>query len=107
MRLDDVIVITFQLLSNGLSLTKAQLVMFWAPQWFSTKEEEAQAQIYRIGQDFGTEIIRLIGKGRIDKHVVNIQRQGQGFDIRVLGARVNGQKVMSREEQLAWLEEHE
>ena len=85
---------------------KAQLVVVWAPQWLSTKEEEAQAEIYRIGQEFGTEIIRLIGEGTIDKHAVNIQRQGQGFDVRVLGARVNGQKVMSRKEQLASLEEH-
>lgn len=100
------IVVTFQLLSKGLSLTKAQLAVVWAPQWLSTKEEEAQAQIYRIGQAFGTEVIRLIGAGTIDKHVINIQRQGQGFDFRVLEFRVEGQEVMSKEEQLVALEEH-
>ena len=105
MRLVDVVIVTFQTLSKGMTLTKAQLAVIWAPKWLSTKEEEAQAQIHRIGQEFGTETIRLIGTGTIDKHIVNSQRKGRGFDIRVLGVRVKGEENMSRKEQLAALEE--
>lgn len=37
MRLVDVVIVTFQTLSKGMTLTKAQLAVIWAPQ-YSTPE---------------------------------------------------------------------
>ena len=96
----DVLIGIFRHMFKGLTLKNAQLAVLWAPQWLSTEEERAQAQIYHIGQEFGTETIRLVGTGTVDKHVYNFQRQPQEFDVRMLGVRVKGQEVMSREEQL-------
>lgn len=88
---------------KALTLTNVRLAVFWAPQWLSTEEEQAQAQIYRIGRDLSLEIIHLVAAGTIDKHVYNIQQLRHKFDVRVLGIRVEGQEAMSREEQLAAL----
>lgn len=89
---------------KALSLTNdARLAVFWAPQWLSAEEEQAQAQMYRIGRELSSEIIHLVAAGTVDKHVYDIQQLRHKFDVRVLGIRVDRQESMSREEQLAAL----
>ena len=102
-----VLVGSFSMMGQGVTLTKAQVAVVWSPQWVSTTEEQAFGRITRIGQERETTYIRLLGSGTIDKHVYDIQQQRQGFDIRVLGVRVEGQKALSETEVLAALHEKE
>ena len=93
------------MMGQGLTLTKAQVGVVWSPQWVSLTEEQAFGRITRIGQERETTCIRLLASGTIDKHVNDIQQQRQGFDIRVLGVRVEGQEAFSEKEALAALDE--
>lgn len=93
------------MLSKGMTLTKAQMAVMWLPQYLSIVENKAFERISLISQDRPTTIICLLAKGTIDKHVNNVQQQWQGFDVQVLGVRVEGKKALSIEEELVVLSE--
>ena len=92
------------MLSKGLTLTKAQIAVMWAPQWLATTEQQAFGRISRIGQDRPTKFLRFIAKGTIEIHIDDVQQQREGFDIRVLGVRLEGQQALSNEEEIAALD---
>ncbi|MCJ1349374.1 hypothetical protein MMC31_007614 [Peltigera leucophlebia] len=95
-----VLVGSLTMMGQGVTLTKAQLAVVWSPQWTGTHEAQAFGRITRLGQDRETTCIRLLASGTIDKHVNDMQQQRQGFDIRVLGFRVEGQETLTDKEEL-------
>lgn len=99
-----VLVGSLSMLCQGMTLNKAQVAVIWSPQWESATEAQALGSICCIGQDRPTAYIRLLASGTIDKHINDVQQQRQGFDIRVLGVRVEGQKDLSEEEAIAALD---
>ena len=95
------------MLSKELTLTKAQIVVMWAPQLLATTEQQVFGKISQIGWDQPTEFLCFIAKDTIKIYGDDVQQQRDGFDIRVLEVRLESQEALLNEEEIAVLDKTE
>lgn len=68
----DIMCLTTGTGAEGITLTRADTLVFAQRSWSNAANRQAEDRIHRIGQDRGTEIITLNSVGTIDAHVMAV-----------------------------------
>lgn len=75
----DVLLIQLMAGSTGLNLQMFNSVIFTAPHWNPTHEQQAVCRAFRIGQTRDVAVHRFVIKDTLEQHIVDLQKFKQGL----------------------------
>jgi SNF2 family DNA or RNA helicase len=82
----DVLVGTLDLISEGLTLTAADMVIFVEMSWRPSRNEQAARRVHRLGQTRPVTIMEYVTPGTVDAHKRVMLENKLDQQIRVLSA---------------------
>lgn len=92
----NVFLITLKSGGTGLNLTSADVVIHLDLWWNPQAENQATDRAHRIGQKNAVEVIKLICKGTIEEHILNLQQKKKFLSDNIIESENASQNMISK-----------
>ena len=92
----NVFLITLKSGGTGLNLTSADVVIHLDLWWNPQVENQATDRAHRIGQKNTVEVIKLICKGTIEEHILDLQQKKKFLSDNIIESENISQNVISK-----------
>lgn len=95
---DDTNVFLIMLKSGGtgLNLTSADVVIHLDLWWNPQAENQATDRTHRIGQTKVVEVIRLVSRGTIEEHILELQQKKKLLSDKIIEGKTADQNILSK-----------